>query len=94
MFTSIRYIKFEMENRLEHNSPVFEVNYELQRPNAFFRPNLDTSDPTKSGFLAFIDEVIIDIYSMADMVARVAQPPESQRLSEDGTPFVATYECK
>lgn len=82
-----------MENRLDHNTPLFEVKYELQRPDAFFLPNLDTSD-SNSGFLAFIDEVIIDIYSMADMVARVAQPPVSERLSEDGTPFVATYECK
>lgn len=83
-----------MENRLEHNAPLFEVDYKLKRPNAFFLPNLDTSDPTKSGFLAFMDEVIIGIYSMADMVTRVAQPPESERLSEDGIPFTATYECK
>lgn len=89
---SVHYIKLEMENGLEHNAPLFEILYEMQRPNVFFVPNLDSSSST--GFMAFIEELIIDIYSMSDMIPRIAQPPESERLnSHDGLPYVATYEC-
>lgn len=76
-----------MENRLEHNAPLFEVKYELQVPLAVFIPHLDTSSGT--GFMGLIDEIIVDIYSMSDMVPRIAQLDE---LDEEGHPYVATYE--
>lgn len=78
---SIRYIKFEMENRLEHNAPVFEVKYELQKPNAVFIPHLDTSGEVSAGFMAMIDEIIVAIYDMCDMIPRVKQSPDGEPLS-------------
>lgn len=103
---SIKYIKSEIENRFEHDAPIFEVKYELQPPNAIFIPNLDTSSGT--GFMALIDEIIVDIYSMCDMIPRIAQPPEHERretvlaatdadAAMGGAPpvanvYVATYE--
>lgn len=75
-----------MENRLEHNAPLMQVNYELQIPTVVFIPNLDTS--SGNGLMNLIDEIIIDIYSMCDMIPRIAQPLNSE---EDG---VSTYECK
>lgn len=78
-----------MENRLEHNAPLIEVKYELQVPLAVFIPNLDTSSGT--GLMGLIDEIIVDIYSMSDMIPRIAQPND---LDEDGNQYVATYESK
>lgn len=96
--TSIKYIKDEMENRFEHDAPIFEVKYELQNQLAVFIPNLDTLSP--NGFMALVDELIVDIYSMCDMIPRVAQPPIEERkvLEGDAEPgstadtYVATYE--
>lgn len=83
----------EIENILEHNAALFEVQYEMQRPNVFFVPNLNASSP--NGFMSFLEELIIDIYSMSDMIQRVAQPPESERINEaDGKPYMATYESE
>lgn len=54
-------------------------------------PNFDAS--SSRGFVALIEELIVDIYSMSDMIPRVAQPPETERIDEDNdTPYVATYE--
>lgn len=87
---SMKYIVFEMENRLEHNTPLFEVKLELQEPSIIFVPSLDESH--NSSFIKLIDEIIMDIYMMSDLIPRVAQPPENERTSEDGQVFEATYE--
>lgn len=79
--TSLRYIKFEIENRLEHNAPVFEVKYELQKPHAVFIPHLDTSGEISAGFMAMIDEIIVAIYDMCDMIPRVTQSTYGEHLS-------------
>ncbi|XP_058455827.1 dynein beta chain, ciliary-like isoform X2 [Malaya genurostris] len=86
--TSIRYIKFEMENRLEHNAPIFEIKYELHPPKTYFVPTLDPFDPT--GFLALVEGLLTDIYCMST-IARVAQPPEAERTDENGELTLATY---
>lgn len=86
---SMKYIVFEMENRLEHNSPLFEIKLELQKPSIVFVPSLDVNH--KAGFNELIEEIIMDIYMMSDLIPRVAQPPEIER-TEDGQVFIATYE--
>lgn len=87
---SMKYIVFEMENRLEHNTPLFEVKLELQEPSIVFVPSLDSNH--KSGFTQLIDEIIMDIYMMSDLIPRVAQPPETERTDDDGQVFIATFE--
>lgn len=87
---SMKYIVFEMENRLEHNTPLFEVKLELHEPSIVFVPSLDANH--KSGFIQLIDEIIMDIYMMSDLISRVAQPPQSERTDENGQVFIATYE--
>ncbi|XP_001843519.2 dynein beta chain, ciliary isoform X3 [Culex quinquefasciatus] len=86
--TSVRYIKFEMEDRLEHGAPIFEIKYELHPPKTRFVPTLDPFDPT--GFLALVEGLMTDIYCMCT-IPRVAQPPESERTNEDGEVQLATY---
>lgn len=76
-----------MENRLEHNAPVFEVKYELQVPVDIFIPNLDTSSGT--GFMLLMDELLISVYGMSDMVLRIAN---RDAIDENGEPYSATYE--
>lgn len=69
--TSIRYIKFEMENRLEHNAPIFEIKYELNPPKTRFVPTLDPFDPL--GFLSLVEGLLTDIYCMST-IPRIVQP--------------------
>lgn len=78
-----------MENRLEHNAPVFEVKYELQVPCDVFIPGLDTS--SNIGFMALMDEILVSIYSMCDMIKRIAH---RDAFDENGQPYSATYESK
>lgn len=70
VLTSLKYVKFEMENRLNHDAPLFEVKYELQKRKAVFIPHMDTS--TTGGFMSLMDELIMDIYSMSDMITRIS----------------------
>lgn len=83
----MKYLKLEMENRLQHNAPLFEVKYELQTPFDVFIPSLDIS--TDLGFIKLIDEILVSIYSMSDMIRRIAH---RDALDEDGKPYVASYE--
>lgn len=76
-----------MENRLDHNAPVFEVKYELQNSMDVFIPNLDTSLDT--GFMKLIDDINTSIYSMSDMIMRISK---IDTVDEDGKPYKATYE--
>lgn len=89
---SVKYIKFEMENRLAHDAPIFEIKYELHPPDTRFCPSLDPYNP--EGFFALVESMITDIYCMSDMIPRVAQPPESERTDEDGNVYLATYICE
>uniref|UniRef100_A0A182SW49 Dynein heavy chain tail domain-containing protein n=1 Tax=Anopheles maculatus TaxID=74869 RepID=A0A182SW49_9DIPT len=89
---SVKYIKFEMENRLSHNTPIFEIKYELHPPDTRFCPSLDPYDP--DGFFALVESMITDIYCMSDMIPRVAQPPENERIDEEGNVFPETYISK
>ncbi|XP_061501815.1 dynein beta chain, ciliary isoform X1 [Anopheles gambiae] len=86
---SVKYIKFEMENRLGHNTPIFEIKYELHPPDTRFCPSLDPYDP--DGFFALVESMITDIYCMSDMIPRVAQPAESERTDEEGNVYPETY---
>ncbi|XP_058061407.1 LOW QUALITY PROTEIN: dynein beta chain, ciliary-like [Anopheles bellator] len=86
---SVKYIKQEMENRLQHNAPIFEIKYQLHPPDTQFSPSLDPYDP--EGFFALVESMITDAYCMSDMIPRVAQPAESERTDDDGSIYLATY---
>lgn len=90
VMTSILYILNEIDNRLEHNTPLFEVKLELQEPYLIFIPSLDLSHP--AGFITMLEELIMCIYSMVDMIYRIHQPPETERTEKDGSIYRATYE--
>lgn len=76
-----------MENAFEHNAPVFEVKYELQPPYDVFIPSLDTS--ADIGFIKLADEILVSIYSMSDMIHRIAN---RNAIDEEGNPYSASYE--
>lgn len=71
---SIRYLKFEMENRLEHNAPIFEVKLELNTPKIEFIPAMDVSLTSPKGLLETISSMIANILNVSDMIPLVAQP--------------------
>lgn len=71
---SMKYIKFEMENRLEHNSPIFEVKLELQAPRIVYIPTMDISMSSPKGLLEIISSMIANILNISDMIPLVAQP--------------------
>lgn len=71
---SIRYIKFEMENRLEHDAPIFEVKLELHEPRIVFFPIMDLSTASPVGLLGIISLMIANILNITDMIPLVAQP--------------------
>ncbi|XP_037911922.1 dynein beta chain, ciliary-like [Hermetia illucens] len=71
IMNSIKYLKFEMENRFDYDAPIFEVKMELQEPAVVYIPNIDPQ--SNDGFLALIENIIKDMYNMSDMIPRVAQ---------------------
>ena len=87
---SISYIWNEIQNLSGNNAPLFEVRAELQAPFIVFLPSFD--DEAKCSFMQTFQDLVVDIYNMADLIQRVAQPPESERLVADDTVYCATYE--
>lgn len=71
---SIKYIKFEMENRLEHDAPIFEVKLELEEQQIIFNPILTVEITYSQGLLATITSLIKNILNMSAMIPRVAKP--------------------
>lgn len=71
---SVRYLRNEMENveNLPQPSPLIELKYILNVNEPLFVPNLDASSP--NSIVALIESIIVDIYSMSDMITRVAIP--------------------
>lgn len=78
---SIKYIKFEMENRWEHDSPLFEVKLELQTPNIVYIPTMDVAMTTPKGLLEIVSSMIANILNVSDMIPLNAQP---EHLGRDG----------
>lgn len=74
---SMKYLKFEMENRLEHDAPIFEIKLELGDPRIIFIPAMETNS-TKAGLLEIVNSMVENILSMSDMIHLVAQPVESR----------------
>lgn len=91
--TSVQYIKFEMENRLERNVPIFEVKMDLQLDRVVYLPALDLNYK-KFSLIALIEDLLMDIYQMSDEINRVVQLPLEERLDENGVPHVETYEIR
>jgi dynein heavy chain, axonemal len=79
---SVKYIKFEMKNRYEHNAPIFEAKLELQPPYIVFFPFMDTSLSNPKGLLEIISMMIANIFNISDMIPLVAQPPQSSGDSD------------
>lgn len=89
---SIKYIKFEMEDRFERKIPLFEVKLRLIEPDIVFVPSLDLD--SRDGLMTMIERIFMDIYIVADLIPRVVQIPESERLDENGEAQEATYSSK
>lgn len=83
----MRYIKFEIENRLDHDAALFEIHLELQPPHIVFIPNLN--DNSSYGFITIIEGLITDIYCMSDVFPRIVQPENDTELPQE----IVTYEC-
>jgi dynein heavy chain, axonemal len=81
-----------MENRLNHDAPLFEVKFELNPPHMLFFPSFEFNH--RYGFDVLIENIIIDIYNMADVIPCVAQPSEEERIDADGRVFLLTYASK
>lgn len=62
-YLSLKYIKYEMENRYEHNSPLFEVLLELQPPRIVFIPDMVLD---VRGFLGLITDMIGIVWFICD----------------------------
>ncbi|XP_044574110.1 dynein beta chain, ciliary [Drosophila ananassae] len=73
VITSSTYLRMEVDNRYENNTPIFEIFMELQEPNVVYFLNLDTS--SKSGFAFFIETLLDDMNDMMSLLNRVAQDP-------------------
>lgn len=93
VLTSIKYLYYEMDNRMDHNAPLFRVFLELQVPHMVFIPSLDLNDKS-NGLNVIMQNLVIDIYNMTDKIPRIAQPPVIDRTDENGEIYEATYECE
>jgi len=85
----MKYIMMEMENRTDHNAPVFEVKMELQVPHVVYIPDLNDSH---TGLLSLVEEIIMLINYMSEIFPRVAQPQQEKSNEEDEV-IKETYEC-
>ncbi|BFF92572.1 dynein beta chain ciliary [Drosophila madeirensis] len=91
VITSTTYLRMEVENRFEHNSPIFEIFMELQEPNVVYFLNLDVS--SKTGFSVFVDTLLSNISGQMSLLYRVAQdPPEIS--GEEAANFMDELEAK
>lgn len=73
LFLSIKYIKYEMENRLEHNAPIFETKLELIDDVITFIPELDVNYAEPTGLMEIITSMIENILNMSQMLPLIAQ---------------------
>ncbi|KAI8033578.1 hypothetical protein M5D96_013666 [Drosophila gunungcola] len=73
VITSSTYLRMEVDNRYENNTPIFEIFMELQEPNVVYFLNLDTS--SKAGFAFFIETLLEDMNNIMSLLNRVAQDP-------------------
>lgn len=73
LFLSIKYIKYEMENRLEHNSPIFEAKLELIDDIIQFTPEMDINYTNPIGLMEIIQSMIANILNMSQMLPLIAQ---------------------
>lgn len=81
---SIKYLKFEMEDRLERNAPMFEVKLDLQSTEIVFVPpmtskvdGISMSSREAGGLLDIITSMIEHILNISEMIPLVAQPQET-----------------
>lgn len=89
---SIKYLKNEMENRLENDAAIFEVKLELQIPQIVFWPELVINFESSRGLLNIIESMIMNIDNISDMIPLVAQPLEN--TSEKLETFTLLLESK
>ncbi|XP_030371689.1 dynein beta chain, ciliary [Scaptodrosophila lebanonensis] len=75
VITSTTYLRMEVDNRYENNSPIFQILMELQEPNVVYFLGIDPT--AKTGFVFWIEGLIDNINEMTSLLYRVAQdPPE------------------
>uniref|UniRef100_A0A1I8PDY1 Dynein beta chain, ciliary n=1 Tax=Stomoxys calcitrans TaxID=35570 RepID=A0A1I8PDY1_STOCA len=73
VITSITYLRMEIENRYEHDAPLFEILMELQEPHVAYFPDIDPS--SKYSFNSLVETLMDDIYHMMELLPRCAQDP-------------------
>lgn len=73
LYISIKYIKYEMENRLSHDAPLFEVKLELIDDIVTFIPQLDVNYGNPIGMMEIITTMIANILNMSQMLPLIAQ---------------------
>lgn len=68
--TSIKYIKFEMENKSKRNSPIFETHLSLQNYECLsFEPAV--SPLIRGNLSEIVNSIIEHIYKMAEQIKRI-----------------------
>lgn len=73
LYISIKYIKYEMENRLSHNAPLFEAKLELIEDIVTFIPKMDVNYGNPTGLMEIITTMIANILNMSQMLPLIAQ---------------------
>lgn len=81
-----------MENLSGSNAPVYEVRYEFQLPYLVFIPSLD--EGYENGLLQRFEKFLQDTFSISYVIPRIAQSNETERIDENGQPYVESYLCK
>lgn len=89
---SMKYVKYEMENRKGRNIPLFDVKLELLVPRIVYLPTMNMNMSNPQGLLEIITTMIANILNMSDMIPLVAQP--SQRSSLNDLPETFTIKLE
>lgn len=94
LYYSVRYLRNEIENThgSPHPLPLFELGYTLTKGGPAFIPDLDPS--SESSLVALLESIIVDIYSISDMIVRVSSPEQDEDPPPETEEKTPTYESK
>lgn len=81
-----------MENISGSNAPIFDARYLFQLPHLVFIPSFD--EGSEHGLLARFEQFMQDTFSISYVIPRIAQSNETERIDENGQPYVDSYLCK
>lgn len=72
--------------------PLIELRYILNINQTLFIPNLDST--SEGSLVALMESIVVDFYSMSDMITRVAVPVQPQQTDAEAEKKTPTYESK